>query len=143
MSQEKENNINRVVHVEKEGFPPRTFTLQQLKAMGEDPGGESFDGWKIVDKPQTPPEISDEAKEKAEAAKQKAEDDKALKAKEKADKAAAKKGTPVIPIVSTTNQDSHESTGEKQESGERDGVDSERETLENSAQGSEGDEQVL
>lgn len=140
MSQETENNINRVVHVEKEGFNPRSFTLQQLKAMGEDPGGESYDGWKIVNKPQTPPEISDEAKEKAEAAKQKAEDDKTLKAKEKADKAAAKKGTPIIPIVPPTNIDSHEPTGEKQESGERDGVDPEREAVENPAQGSEGNE---
>ncbi len=41
----------------KDGYDKRQFTEQQLRSMGTDPGGETFDGWKIVPAAKTPDEV--------------------------------------------------------------------------------------
>jgi len=62
MSTEKVKAINQTVTAQKEGYEPRDFTMKQLEAMGTDPSGQTYDGWAIVDKPETPKELTSKAK---------------------------------------------------------------------------------
>lgn len=52
------DNTSEFVWAEKNGYPRRQFRLQNLQAMGTDPGGQSYDGWKIVEKAKEPEEVS-------------------------------------------------------------------------------------
>lgn len=53
----KQKNKSEEVWAEKEGFPRRKFKLMQLEAMGTDPGGKSYDGWKVVKEAPEPDEV--------------------------------------------------------------------------------------
>ena len=55
---EKSISLTQSFLCEKAGYASRPFTLQQLEAMGTDPGGNSYDGWKIIDEPVRPSEVS-------------------------------------------------------------------------------------
>jgi len=152
MSKDKANATSQTVTAVKDGYEPRTFTLQQLEAMGTDPGGETYDGWKIVEKPTVPDEISEAAKAKAEEekaeAKIKSDAEKASKKEaervakeakdaEKAAKALEKSGDVDKTATKTTNSDA--TTGKAESSGKSDDSDTERTGGEGSAHGSEGD----
>lgn len=63
----KPGDKNEEVLAEKPGHEGRTFTRLQLESMGIDDNGETYDGWKITNKPVTPAEVAEEptAAEKA------------------------------------------------------------------------------
>lgn len=61
----KQKNLNETVWAKKAGYETRQFKRQQLEAMGTDtPGGDSYDGWVIVDAVKEPKEVTDVKKGK-------------------------------------------------------------------------------
>lgn len=56
MSTTKKFDTEKAYRCEKQGYDTRYFTLKQLESMGTDPGGETHDGWAIVDAPEVPEE---------------------------------------------------------------------------------------
>lgn len=54
----KEKDLTELVWAEKDGYERRQFTRQQLNAMGSDPGGNTFDGWKITQEAKEPKEVT-------------------------------------------------------------------------------------
>lgn len=55
MAKEEKSSL---VWAVKDGYDKREFTEQQLKAMGTDPGGKTYDGWKIVSAAKEPEEVT-------------------------------------------------------------------------------------
>jgi len=105
---------SETVLAQKDGFQPRTFTMLQLESMGTDPGGDSYDGWKIIDPVKEPKEAT------------------AIKASAKTVKA------PAAPKAATKTKDSDATSGKAESTGAGDNLDTERTGGEDSAQGSEG-----
>lgn len=54
----KEKDLTELVWAEKDGYERRQFTRQQLNAMGSDPSGNTFDGWKITQEAKEPKEVT-------------------------------------------------------------------------------------
>lgn len=94
------HNPNELVWAEKPGFPRKQFTRQQLSAMGDDEGKDTFNGWAIVPEVQEPDEVKEAKKQAAAEAKEKAEKAKAEKTAKPSEpkKAKAEKTAPVVPL---------------------------------------------
>jgi hypothetical protein len=67
----KQHQLTELVWAEKDGHQRRQFTRQQLNAMGTDPSGNTYDGWKITQAAKEPKEVTAaKAKTKASTADQ-------------------------------------------------------------------------
>lgn len=93
---EKTEIGEELVMAEKEGQTPREFTMLQLESMGTDPGGKTYDGWKVTTKPKEPSEVT-LAKQTTGGKDGKPADTKPAAAKAK----PAVKEVPVKPLVKT------------------------------------------
>lgn len=127
MSKKHSSNSEQIL-CEKEGFAPRKFTIQQLEAMGQDPGGESYDGWKPTEAPKEPKELKDA---KAAAAKS------ATSSKPKGKPTVVEGETSESDETKTTDSDASTETAES--TGESNDLDSDGDERSDSSQGSQGD----